>query len=120
MAVTPEILLAAAEAIGRGNSEADWRNATSRAYYAAFHHCRSVAQNARLSLPQTGSVHLALIEALTHTLNPSPLRSLGYILDNCRRRRVAADYRIDEDFPRSLTETVLADCREVLSRSDTL
>ena len=120
MAVTPEALLAAADVLGRGDAEADWRNATSRAYYAAYHRCRSVAQDARLSFPETGSVHIGLIEALTHTLNPSPFRSLGYILDQCRGRRGKADYHIDEDFPKNLAETVLADCREILSRADKL
>ncbi len=35
MAVSPEVLLEAAAALGNGHGEADWRNATSRAYYAA-------------------------------------------------------------------------------------
>ena len=120
MAVTPEILLAAADVLGRGNSEADWRNAASRAYYAAFHRCRSVAQDARLAFPETGSVHTGLIEVLTHPLNPSRIRSLGYLLDLCRAHRVDADYRIDEDFARILAETVLAHCREILSRAESL
>ena len=98
MAVTPEVLLAAADAIGRGNSEVAWRNAASRAYYAAFHRCRSVAKDARLSFPETGSVHAGLIDVLTHPLNPSRIRSLGYLLDLCRAHRVDADYQIDEKF----------------------
>ena len=35
MAVTPEVLLQAAAALGDGNQEVDWRNAASRGYYAA-------------------------------------------------------------------------------------
>ena len=120
MAVTPEVLLAAAEALGHGNSEADWRNAASRAYYAAFHRCRLAAEDARLSFPETGSVHIGLIEALTYPLNPSRIRRLGYLLDLCRGHRADADYRIDQDFPRVVAETVLAHTREILSRADTL
>lgn len=37
MAVTPEGLLSAAKAMSAGEEEVDWRNATSRAYYAAYH-----------------------------------------------------------------------------------
>lgn len=33
MAVSPDALLTAAEAMGLGSDEVDWRNATSRAYY---------------------------------------------------------------------------------------
>ena len=120
MSVTPEVLLHAADALGRGNSEADWRNAASRAYYAAYHRCRSVAQDARLSVPETGSVHFGLIEALTHNLNPSSLKGLGYMLEQCRLRRTEADYRIDQDFPRNLAETVLADCKRILNKAEAL
>ena len=120
MAVTPEILLDAAVALGRGNSEADWRNATSRAYYAAFHRCSSVARDARLSVPETGSSHMGLIDVLTHNLRPSALRSLGYMLEQCRQRRVEADYRIDQDFTRGLAQTVLADCKTILNKAETL
>lgn len=120
MAVTPEALLAAADAIGQGNSEADWRNAASRAYYAAYHRCRSVAQDARLSLSETGSVHTALVSVLTHGLNPNSLKSLGYMLDQCRLRRADADYQIHQDFPRELAQTVLADCRRIFAKAETL
>ena len=120
MAVTPEVLFDAAAALGCGNSEADWRNAASRAYYAAFHRCRSVAEDARLTFPERGSVHAGLIDVLTHNLNPSSLRSLGYMLAQCRSRRVEADYRIHEDFPRNLAETVLADSRRILDKAEAL
>ena len=63
MAVSPEVLLDAAAALGSGNSEVDWRNATSRAYYAAYHSCASVARAARLNVAETGSVHATLIAA---------------------------------------------------------
>lgn len=118
MAVTPEILLDAAVAIGKGNEEVDWRNAVSRAYYAAFHRCVSVAHDARLSIPNTSSVHATLIEAFVDPLSPTALRSLGYMLEQCRKRRADADYRIDQDFPQNLAETVLADCRRILQKAD--
>ena len=34
MAVTPQSLLEAAQTLGRGEAEVDWRNAASRVYYA--------------------------------------------------------------------------------------
>ena len=118
MAVTPEVLLDAAIVIGEGDEEVDWRNAASRAYYAAFHRCVAVAHDAGLSISNTGSVHVTLIGALVDPLSPTVLRSLGYMLEQCRMRRVDADYRISQDFPRNLAETVLADCRRILQRAD--
>ena len=40
MAVTPQSLLEAAQTLGRGEAEVDWRNAASRVYYAAYHRWR--------------------------------------------------------------------------------
>ena len=122
MASTPEGLLAAAVSLGQGSTEEDWRNATSRAYYAAFHRCQLLVQEAGLPLPDgTTGVHRALIDTMTDRFNAGrAFASLGYILEQCRRRRVEADYEIDEDFPQQLAYTVLDDCRNILERADGL
>ena len=117
MAVTPEELLDAATKLERGNSEADWRNAASRAYYAAYHRCRGVAQDVRLSVPDGGSHHVALADALMHGAN-APIRRIGHMLDLCRSRRALADYQIDGPFPRQLGRTVVEDCQHILSEAD--
>lgn len=118
MAVDPETLLHAAVVLGRGKEEVDWRNAASRAYYAAFHCCRAVAQQARLPVPESLSAHAVLIDALTQNLNPPSLKGLGYMLEQCRKRRNEADYDIHQEFPRQLAETVLNDCRRILVKAD--
>ena len=120
MSVSPEVLLQAAATLGLGNTEADWRNAASRAYYAAYHSCVSVARDARLPLAETGSVHGTLINALTDRLSPTPLKGLGYMPEQCRQRRTAADYRIHEDFPRRTADTVVADCRRILGKANSI
>ena len=43
MPVTPDSILESAAAMSEGDAEVDWRNATSRAYYAAYHRCRPLA-----------------------------------------------------------------------------
>ena len=121
MAVTPEDLLASDVLLGGdGASEVDWRNATSRAYYAAYHRCRSVAGAAGLSIGQIGSVHAGLVAELTAPLTPNPLKSLGYMLDQCRRRRSEADYNIDGDFERVDAEWVVEECRRIIDKADAL
>ncbi len=117
MAVTPEQLLDAATKLERGDSEADWRNAASRAYYAAYHRCRGMAQDERVSVPDGGSHHAALADALMHGIN-TPIRRIGHMLDLCRSRRARADYQIDATFPRQLGRTVVEDCRRILSEAD--
>ena len=118
MAVTPDDLLASADVLLGGDraSEVDWRNATSRAYYADYHRCRSVAGNAGLSIARGGSVHAELVGELTAPLSPNSLKSLGYMLDQCRRRRSEADYNIDGDFERVDAEWVVEECRRITAK----
>lgn len=118
MAVTPEGLLDSAKSIAKGDQEVDWRNASSRAYYAAYHRCRLAAQQARLSIAETGGVHAALVDTLTAPLSSAPLKSLGYLLEQCRRRRVKADYHIDDVFPQDLADATLADSERILRKAD--
>ena len=77
MAVTPEELLDAAAKLERGNSEADWRNAASRAYYAAYHRCRGMAQDERLSVPDGGSHHAALD---LHVVDVTSIRETFFVI----------------------------------------
>ena len=120
MPVTPEDLFDIAASLVAGEREADWRNAVSRAYYAAFHRCGRVAADAGLAVAETGSVHAALIDALTHGHSPTVLRGLGFMLEQCRRRRVVADYDIDGDFEQHIAHTVVEDCRRIFDKAASL
>ena len=119
MAVTPEALLRAAEVIRDGDDELAWRNAASRAYYAAYHRCLGVVGNMD-GQAGGGGVHRLLIDVLTAPRRPNAMRGLGVMLDNCRKYRVAADYDIDTDFDRESAQTTLSMCRDILRRADAL
>ena len=123
--VTPDELLDAAVALAAGDREVDWRNATSRAYYAAFHRCRLVAAAEGIPEAGTQSAHAGLVDGLTYHRNPRALRSLGFILEQCRTKRVVADYEIGvyeigADFDRDVAHTVLAESRRIFDRSASL
>ena len=118
MSVTPRELLEAAGALGQRGSEVDLRNAASRAYYAAYHQCRRLAQDLRLRpAPGSGGVHRRVIDALTGSRDRK-LKSLGYMLEQCRKLRVSADYNIDEEFPPGHARTALMQCRKILNRAE--
>ena len=118
MAVTPRELLEAAGALGQRGSEVDLRNAVSRAYYAAYHQCRRLAQDPRLRpAPGSGGVHRWVIDALTGSQDRE-LKSLGYMLEQCRKLRVVADYDIDEVFPPRRADIALAQCKNILNRAE--
>ena len=119
MPVTANALLEAAKVLGRGETEVDRRNAASRACYAAYHRCLPVGRSVGLSAQPGQGVHRQLIATLTG--NPSRgLKSLGYMLELCRKRRVEADYAIETEFSPEKTRTVLAQCEKILNKADTL
>ena len=55
MAVNPKQLLDAAHELAEGSREVDFRNAASRAYYAAYHRCRPIAKRNGLRSSDRGS-----------------------------------------------------------------
>ena len=99
MAVTPNDLLEAARELANGNREVDFRNAASRAYYAAYHRCKPVAKSFGLRTSARG-VHSDVIDTLSRVTKPTP-KQLARLLRKCRTIRSKADYRTDEDFKRS-------------------
>lgn len=118
MAVTPEEIFAGASVLLAGDGEVDWRNATSRAYYAAYHRCKRLALEEGLALAQGRSAHIGLVDALGQMGNARPLRELAGMLDRCRLRRHDADYEIEKAFARELANAVVVDCRDILVKAD--
>lgn len=121
MAVTVEAIMRAAETIGAGSAEIDWRNATSRAYYAAYHRCLSVAMELDPTVDsRDGSGHVRVTRKLTEPSNSNMARSLGYRLDQCRIARQKADDQITDAFRRDEWLSVRAYCEEILADSASL
>ena len=118
MAITPEEILAAASVLLGGGGEVDWRNAASRAYYAAYHRCRRLSLEEGLALGQGGSAHAGVVNALRQMGNARPLRELAGMLDRCRLRRRDADYAIEKEFARDLANAVVEDCGNILVKAD--
>ena len=116
MSVTPNALFEAAKALGRGAAEVDRRNAASRAYYAAWHQCLPIGRSVGLSAQPGQGMHQQLIGTLTGHRNPT-LKSLGYMLKQCRDLRVEADYEIETDFPPEDARTALEQCEKILNKA---
>ena len=122
MAVTPAMILASARAMCEGgDAEVDWRNAISRAYYAAYHACRDLAQwidpLADLSTP---SAHQDVAEILLQGRGGKDARAVSYQLSNCRRMRNRADYDLETDIDQGACRAVLETCGRVFERVEGL
>ena len=123
MSVTPAQILEAARALAHGEAEVDQRNAASRAYYAAYHRCLPIARGMGLAARPEHGAHRNLIDTLTNpnargVSENNKLKSLGYMLDQCRRLRVQADYEIGKNFKKDDTKTALAQCTRILADAD--
>ena len=111
MSVEPEEFSRSAAAIIAGECrEIDFRNAASRAYYAAYHHALSLAIDLEAKATINGGYHELVIKTLT-TAGNNPIglkcRRVGILLSTMRQVRQRADYQLDLDFKRSDTESVI-------------
>jgi len=106
------MLDAAQSLLDNSTGEVDWRNAASRAYYAAYHRGHAIAGQGGLQIGANTSTHLALIGALKDSGQASH-RSIAFRLSNCRVVRNNADYNIDLAFAKRLAGSTLRQCRGI-------
>jgi uncharacterized protein (UPF0332 family) len=92
-----------ADDLSTGAREADWRSATSRAYYAAFHKARRLLQRSGFVVPRGDQAHAYLWLRLSNSRHPDVVDA-GATLNDLRRARNRADY--DVDFPVDQAESI--------------
>ena len=117
--MSPNEILEAAQELGKGEGEVDWRNAASRAYYAVYHRSIRIAEAMGFEV-QGQAVHRSLYEALTDNRSPKSTKALGFMLEQSRRFRVRADSRIGDDFPISDCRTALEQAQRLMAKADTI
>jgi uncharacterized protein (UPF0332 family) len=116
MAVTAEQLRDGAQKAKKnaGDSEMERRVAASRTYYAALHRCHLIAQAQGIFSDIPGT-HAQVIEALTRSRD-TKLKSIGWQLEECRKKRVKADYHLTDDFTANDGEAVAEQCERIWAR----
>lgn len=72
-------------------TEADWRTAVSRAYYAAFHVARRLLSDLKFTVPRADRAHQYLVYRLCNS-GEAVVEQAGRDLDTLRRLRNRADY----------------------------
>lgn len=114
MPVTPAEILESAAESSEGDREVNWRNAGSRAYFAAFHHCRGIAVELE--------PHVDVSRSDAHQVVPDVLRARGgtprriaYMLIQCRGIRNNAGYDVQDTFLRERALTAVEVSGSVLN-----
>jgi uncharacterized protein (UPF0332 family) len=83
-----------ADELSTGSREADWRSATSRAYYAAFHKARRLLVKGGFAAPRAEQAHAYLWLRLSNCRHPDVVDA-GLALNDLRKARNQADYDVD-------------------------
>jgi uncharacterized protein (UPF0332 family) len=85
-----DFLLLATRLAG-GTTEADWRTAVSRAYYATFHVARRLFADLQFTVPRADRAHQYLVFRLSNS-GEAAVEQTGRDLETLRRLRNRADY----------------------------
>ena len=85
--------LKSAQSSSAGSTEADWRSAVSRAYYAAFHETRDLLTALGFVAPRAEMAHAYLWRRLENCGNAIVAKA-GSRLNQLRRERNRADYDV--------------------------
>lgn len=96
-----DYLRAAEQLLSNANHEIDYRNATSRAYYATFHAIAPLSNQLPAALNyRTKGSHDEKISKLTRCSSNHPeatiLKAIGIDVQKCKAQRLTADYYIDD------------------------
>jgi uncharacterized protein (UPF0332 family) len=87
-----------AEPLIAGMTEAEWRSAVSRAYYAAFHVARGLLDLCGFDVPRAEQAHAYLCRRLENS-GHTDVENTGSALNALRKMRNRADYDLDRIFP---------------------
>ena len=91
--MTGKAFIDVANELAAGASEAHWRSATSRAYYAAYHVAKEALEQAGIRIPAGPSGHEHVKRCLDNSQDYH-LETAGNKLGVLRSNRIRADYRL--------------------------
>lgn len=106
-----------AETLSAGNSEAEWRSAVSRAYYAAFHAARDFLANCGFSAPRADRAHTYAWLRLANSGHPETATA-GNQLNNLRGQRNYADYDVRRPLSRADSGAQIENAWEIIRALD--
>jgi uncharacterized protein (UPF0332 family) len=91
--IRPDNFLNLADDLAQRGSEADWRTAVSRAYYAAFHAARELLSALGFQVPRASQAHGYLWKRLANCGDPV-ITLAGNDLNHLQSERNRSDYDI--------------------------
>src|SRR5437588_242072 len=111
--MTGQDFLTVAERLAKEATEADWRSAVSRAYYAAFHETRQVFQDLGFAVPKADRCHNYL-SARLQNCGDAQLQAAGRALSDLRQSRNQADYDLHRHHSQSRAQGFVQSADHIL------
>jgi uncharacterized protein (UPF0332 family) len=117
--MTGHDFLTVADDLAAGTTEAAWRSAISRAYYAAFHVAREFLIRLGFRVATGDRAHAYLWLRLSNTKDPVA-DACGQLLQDLRSRRNTADYDLSRPCNQKLAQDAARDALDVIQDLDGL
>lgn len=100
-------------------SEAAWRSALSRAYYAAFHVARELLESMGFAVPKADAAHKHMAWRLGNC-GDAQVEDVGQKLDILRGERNSADYDMRHPMPQNLAQQRIKMVEQILRTLDAI
>jgi uncharacterized protein (UPF0332 family) len=117
--MTGHDFLSLASQLAAGSTEADWRTAAGRVYYAAFHVARQMLEGLKFRVPRAEQAHRHLWLRLSNCGDPQ-VQQTGADLNELRRYRNRADYELNHFFRQAEAYSQVRAAEQVIQVLDNL
>lgn len=118
MPVTNDDFIESARKMFHGGREIDFRNAVSRAYYAAYHEAKKIADQHANGVPHSkAGVHEKIIQKLKNHAggnNEPIIRQIGDMLKHCKSQRIKADYKLSTNVNQTNSSICIQYCKNLI------
>ena len=110
--ISPDDYLTLAERLALEQTEADWRTAISRAYYAAFHAGRLLLLDLGFRVPRASAAHAYVWMRLSNCGDQS-IGKAGGELNNMQGDRNRADYDLQRNYVQPDAQVIVQTARVI-------
>jgi uncharacterized protein (UPF0332 family) len=111
--------LALSRQLASATTEAAWRSAVSRAYYATFHVARLLMEDLQFAVPQADRAHAYLWLRLANCGEPG-VQQAAYTMNELRGYRNRADYDLGRALRQALAQTQVQQAGRIIQILDAL
>jgi uncharacterized protein (UPF0332 family) len=120
MSISKDDFINSAKVIIQGNNEIDYRNASSRAYYGAFHEAERISKIYSNGIidAQVGMHERVIKNLKTHTgfsKTDLLINQIAALLAMCKKQRVKADYHLMKKFHQFDAKAVISMCETIIN-----